>query len=628
MVKKKSLWEREYIVLPMILTIGVLIAIILYIFQYADFYSLKYDSILKLEVDIDKTFKEDSIYELERYTDQLKNKVKSLGDKKLESSMNKDIAGLEIQINILSGKILSSKDNLQLRKDTIALKKEWIKMRSDFFGGLLQTGTLFFFLATVYLTLRNLKVAQENLGLLEEKQVTERFSKAVELLGHNDPEVRLGGIYALERIAKDSDADYWTVMEVLTGFVRENLRRRGAELEQDYRKFSLSFPPTDIQAVLMVLNRRDTYAQDKTGSLDLSNSDFRWMVLDGVKFNKMNLHKANLSNTDLSGTELTEAILTEAKFNDAKFVGRHPTTGQPRSVVLTATNLMNADFSGSDFRGANLKFAKINPSTERPVEIEIYQEKKEKEIITANLRFTKFSEVDPCTKEIKKADLSKANLRFGDFSYANFVGVNLEGANLLGANLTGANLAGANLAGAKLEEAILIFATFAEINPETDQIVRKADLSEAYLKGADLSQANLMGSVLNGADFTEAIIARTNLRKANLVEANLTRIKIQKESYPEKKLKELKGRILRTFMITGADLTGANLTGARFTEADLTGADLTGAVLARADLTGANLTGARLTGADLTGADLTGADLTGADLTGADLTGVIGISTD
>ena len=34
--------------------------------------------------------------------------------------------------------------------------------------------------------------------------------------------VRLGGIYALERIANQSERDYWPIMEVLTAYVREN----------------------------------------------------------------------------------------------------------------------------------------------------------------------------------------------------------------------------------------------------------------------------------------------------------------------------------------------------------------------------------------------------------------------
>jgi hypothetical protein len=35
-------------------------------------------------------------------------------------------------------------------------------------------------------------------------------------------EVRLGGIYALERIARDSPTDHWTIIEVLSTYVREN----------------------------------------------------------------------------------------------------------------------------------------------------------------------------------------------------------------------------------------------------------------------------------------------------------------------------------------------------------------------------------------------------------------------
>jgi hypothetical protein len=35
-------------------------------------------------------------------------------------------------------------------------------------------------------------------------QITDRFTKAIEQLGHEELDVRLGGIYALERIARDS----------------------------------------------------------------------------------------------------------------------------------------------------------------------------------------------------------------------------------------------------------------------------------------------------------------------------------------------------------------------------------------------------------------------------------------
>ena len=62
-----------------------------------------------------------------------------------------------------------------------------------------------------------------------QRRITESFAKAVEQLGSDKLEVRLGGIYSLERISKESPDDYWTVMENLTAFVRERSRRNEAE---------------------------------------------------------------------------------------------------------------------------------------------------------------------------------------------------------------------------------------------------------------------------------------------------------------------------------------------------------------------------------------------------------------
>jgi hypothetical protein len=56
------------------------------------------------------------------------------------------------------------------------------------------------------------------------------FSKAVEQLGSDKLEVRLGGIYSLERISKESPDDYWTVMENLTAFAWQQIRRFPAAL--------------------------------------------------------------------------------------------------------------------------------------------------------------------------------------------------------------------------------------------------------------------------------------------------------------------------------------------------------------------------------------------------------------
>ena len=57
-------------------------------------------------------------------------------------------------------------------------------------------------------------------ALTERGQVTDRYTKAIEQLGSEKLDVCIGGIYALERVARDSTRDHPTLMEVLTAFIR------------------------------------------------------------------------------------------------------------------------------------------------------------------------------------------------------------------------------------------------------------------------------------------------------------------------------------------------------------------------------------------------------------------------
>jgi hypothetical protein len=57
--------------------------------------------------------------------------------------------------------------------------------------------------------------------LSREGHVTDRYTKAIEQLGSERLDVRLGAIYALERIMIDSARDHPTIVEVLAAFVRE-----------------------------------------------------------------------------------------------------------------------------------------------------------------------------------------------------------------------------------------------------------------------------------------------------------------------------------------------------------------------------------------------------------------------
>ena len=113
-----------------------------------------------------------------------------------------------------------------------------------------------------------------------QRRIVETFSKAVEQLGSDKLEVRVGAIFALERLSKESPDDYWIVMEVLTAFVRERMRYTTIMAKLSERAYFLwlqaSGPegrseefwaeavrlerleqtPTDIAAILTVIDRR------------------------------------------------------------------------------------------------------------------------------------------------------------------------------------------------------------------------------------------------------------------------------------------------------------------------------------------------------------------------------------
>jgi hypothetical protein len=175
----------------------------------------------------------------------------------------------------------------------------------------------------------NLRITQEaatkSQELTRDGQITDRFTKAIAQLGEQGPEKladRLGGIYALERIARDSEKDFWPIMEVLTAYVRENAPWRpnppkDTSPPQDNpsprrRTAPQNRPPTDIQAVLTVLGRRPpTYAP-----LDLRGTDLRGADLEGAF-----LEDANLQSAHLEGAELPMAYLGGAELGRAHLEG-------------------------------------------------------------------------------------------------------------------------------------------------------------------------------------------------------------------------------------------------------------------------------------------------------------------
>ena len=235
-------------------------------------------------------------------------------------------------------------------------------------------------LVGMYWTSRRVLAAEKTVRVAEEGQITERFTRAIAQLGEKEMAIRLGGIYALERIAKDSEKDHGPIMEVLTAYVRERAPRPEEDTPEESK-----LPTTDIQAILTVIARRETTGNDTP--LKLTLTQLVGANLSGAKLVGANLSGANLKFASLSGANLSLASLNGADLVGAKLVGANLSGASLDFAKLVGANLVRANLSGANLVGANLSGAKLVGAN----------------LSGANLQF---------------ADLSGANLQFADLSGA------------------------------------------------------------------------------------------------------------------------------------------------------------------------------------------------------------------
>jgi len=203
--------------------------------------------------------------------------------------------------------------------------------------------------AALLFTSRNFTLSRRTFELTEQGQVTERYTKAIEQLGSDKLDVRIGGIYALERVARDSARDHPTVMEVLGAFIREHSRDAWPESAFQAGVAGVTERSTraDIMAALAVVGRRSV--ERDIQPVDLSRAKLTGADLNGANLARVRLTYADLTGADLRGANLIRARLIGADLNRADLF----------DVDFTGANLADANLAGADLRAANLTDAKL-----------------------------------------------------------------------------------------------------------------------------------------------------------------------------------------------------------------------------------------------------------------------------
>ncbi|MGY9057022.1 MAG: pentapeptide repeat-containing protein, partial [Alphaproteobacteria bacterium] len=208
------------------------------------------------------------------------------------------------------------------------------------------------------------------------------YVKAIEQLGSTEQSVRLGAIYALERIAIEEERYHWPIMETLCAYVRERAPWQGPEPEAAAHEDQpppepsangSNNPPIDIQAAITVIGRRTEDRQsleaDRSQRLDLRHADLRHADLRNAdmrggafargQFSHSSLDRADLSHAHLERAHLGMAHLERAKLNDAHLEGAFLFMAHLEEARLFGAHLEGAHLSRAHLEGASLSGARL-----------------------------------------------------------------------------------------------------------------------------------------------------------------------------------------------------------------------------------------------------------------------------
>lgn len=242
--------------------------------------------------------------------------------------------------------------------------------------------------------------------LTRDANFTGRYTEAIAQLGDDSIAIRLGGVYALERIARDSSRDRGTILDVLAAY----LRHHSPAPTEDEPKRALT---VDLAAAALVLGRI-TRMSPPVGRVELSRTNLRGANLRGANLALAHLVGADLSRANLNGATLTGAHMEKADLSVADLT----------DAILRSTRLLHANITGAKLVRTNLR--------------------------AANLRRADLAHAYAVRALFLRANLTDANLSDVNLSGALLIGANLTRANLAGADITDADLSGTKIEGTRL----------------------------------------------------------------------------------------------------------------------------------------------------------------------------------
>jgi uncharacterized protein YjbI with pentapeptide repeats len=246
---------------------------------------------------------------------------------------------------------------IEFKKEAIDFEIKKINILNDVLGARFQLFGGLFLVVTAYFS-------WQTLTILREKQITELLGKAIEHIGNAESlEIRLGGIYTLERIARDSNKYFWQVIEILVAYIKERRSIISNICKIDSDSSTLvreQFLPQDVQAALKVIARRMVSQDPHNFEIDLSLCSFNNICLTEARFNRVNFSGTSFKDSDLSSSRFLYSILSNSNFSSANLSSTNFRYATLANAIFYNANLENADFKKAKFNEVDLEGADLS----------------------------------------------------------------------------------------------------------------------------------------------------------------------------------------------------------------------------------------------------------------------------
>jgi len=334
----------------------------------------------------------------------------------------------------------------------LALEIGYAADRIDKFG--LMIGGL----AGLILAAQRTKTAQRTAENAEQGQITDRFSKAVELLSSENVTTRVGGIYALKRIAEDSASrDHEPAMNTIASFIQSaSPYQQTIEHNNDIANRIANGIDTidwkairapDVFAALETLSRRTEkqvkYECQADYAVEIGECNLSYFDLTKIKVTKVSIEGCNLKGSILDGAEFNGVFADGVNFSSGRIHGFLSNRSQFNGADLNNIELFdsyieNSCFDHSAFRGSHLNGATFN-TCEMQCSDFSFTTIEESEFKNSQMSATAFSGSD-----ITKLTLTSTNLQDSDFAGATVIQSDFSNSTFSNANLSHAVFSNCN----------------------------------------------------------------------------------------------------------------------------------------------------------------------------------------